>query len=276
MNIDSNYNSQFIQIDFKLLDDPAFLQFVHRTEFATYLILRRFIWRKGEHRLGLHELYRDQHKLASSIGTARIARLLGIKERTRVSKHLSYLVELGVVQRYRTGRESIFILGEWHKPAGWKISREFYYLDNHFGRDKSDVSKTDTSDVHSSDVSEIDTSDVPLAKHQSWPKRTHSNREENREMNTVSNGVKYLPDLELPAGEIDYLTQEILEQLGDEHSRRFYHLVASKVPEPVIRKALAEIKTDGAEHPARVFTDRMSRYAIERLQQGIGRLDRAA
>ena len=32
MNIDSNYNSQFIQIDFKLLDDPAFLQIARQHE----------------------------------------------------------------------------------------------------------------------------------------------------------------------------------------------------------------------------------------------------
>ena len=39
-------------------------------------------------------------------------------------------------------------------------------------------------------------------------------------------------------------------------------MVAAKVPEPVIRKALAEIKVDGARYPERVFTFRMQQYAV--------------
>ena len=39
-------------------------------------------------------------------------------------------------------------------------------------------------------------------------------------------------------------------------------MVAVKVPEPVIRKALAEIKADGARFPERVFTYRMQQYAL--------------
>ena len=116
-----------------------------------------------------------------------------------------------------------------------------------------------------SDLAQKAKSDLASDTGQTWLKKPTSNREPNREQNTV-NGVKGLPDRSLEAGESDYLAQEIVEQLGDEHSRRFYRLVASKVPEHVIRQALAEIKTDGAEHPAKVFTYRMNRYALQRLR----------
>src|SRR5687768_7367345 len=166
MSVDSNYNSQFLQIDFKLLDNPRFLAFVNRAEFATYLILRRFVWRGGEHRLGLHELYTNQRKLASAIGTPRIAELLHLRDETRVSKHLTYLDKLGVVQRLRTGRENIFILGEWYKPPGWEVSKEFYYVDNCFGVDNSP-----SEQESSSDLAQNTKSDLQKTPDQSWLKK---------------------------------------------------------------------------------------------------------
>lgn len=279
MSVDSNYNRQFIQIDFRLLDDPEFLRFVNRAEFAVYLILRRYIWRGGEHRLGLHELYAKQRKLASSIGVPRITELLGLKESTLVSRYLTSLYELGVVQRIRTGRENIFILGEWHRPRGWSVSKEFYYLENRFGipGDKDPgPTRTDMSKKYRSDLQGNEGQNQRKTANQSWRKSTDSNREENRELNTVRNGVKHLPDLNLEAGESEYLAEAILDQLGDEHSRKFYELVASKVPGQIIRQALAEIKADGAHNPAKVFTFRMNQYALNKLRGRIGDWERAA
>jgi len=60
-----------------------------------------------------------------------------------------------------------------------------------------------------------------------------------------------------------YMAQEILSQLGDRHSLRFYHLVASRIPEQIIRRTLSEIKVDGAKSPAKVFTYRMKLHAQE-------------
>ena len=65
MNI--NVNRQFILLDFELIDDPRFLDFVSASEFGTYLILRRFIWRGGEnkpHFLNLHNLYENDRLFA--------------------------------------------------------------------------------------------------------------------------------------------------------------------------------------------------------------------
>ena len=58
------------------------------------------------------------------------------------------------------------------------------------------------------------------------------------------------------------MAQEILRQLGDNHSEKFYHLVVSKIPENVIRQALAEIKADGAKDPSKLFTHKMKQYVL--------------
>ena len=54
------------------------------------------------------------------------------------------------------------------------------------------------------------------------------------------------------------------KELGDKQSQRFYHLVAAKIPEGVIRETLAEVRVDGARDPARLFTYKMQRYALTR------------
>ena len=79
--------------------------------------------------------------------------------------------------------------------------------------------------------------------------------------------MKTLPNLEQPDGKTEFIAEEILEELGDAHSANFYRLVALKVPEPVIRRALAEIRADGARHPAKVFTHRMVRFARGKNQE---------
>ena len=81
------------------------------------LILRRYIWRGGEdkpHFLNLHHLYEHDKLLVSSISNAKIASLLQLKDLTRVSKQLTKLEKYGVVKRIRTGRQNIYVLGEWY------------------------------------------------------------------------------------------------------------------------------------------------------------------
>ena len=116
------------------------------------MILRRHVWRGGEktpHYLGLHELYEQERLLASSISRERLAAKLGLRDVTRVSKHLTKLEQAGVVQRMRTGRQSIYVLGEWvdYSEGNDGSKRiEWFYLDRVFGLDKADVAKRATSD----------------------------------------------------------------------------------------------------------------------------------
>jgi hypothetical protein len=68
---------------------------------------------------------------------------------------------------------------------------------------------------------------------------------------------------------MEYVAQYILEELGDKKSEKFYKLVASKIPENVIRQALAEIRADGAKYPAKVFTHKMKQYALKQNKKGL-------
>ncbi|MFQ5853630.1 MAG: replication protein, partial [Candidatus Binatia bacterium] len=88
-------------------------------------------------------------------------------------------------------------------------------------------------------------------------------------VNTVNGNkslLKDLPDLDQPEEKTEHVARYILDRLGDGHSEKFYDLVAAKVPEDIIRRALAEIKQDGAANPVKVFTHRMKLYALEQLK----------
>ena len=74
--------------------------------------------------------------------------------------------------------------------------------------------------------------------------------------------LQRLPDLEEPPEKTEYVAKQILKALGDEQSQRFYHLVAAKIPEGVIRETLSEVRVDGARDPARLFTYKIQRYAL--------------
>jgi hypothetical protein len=88
--------------------------------------------------------------------------------------------------------------------------------------------------------------------------------------NTVNGVVKgreksvlqQLPDMGDPPEKTEYVVKQILKELGDEKSQRFYHLVAAKIPEGVIRETLSEVRADGARDPARLFTYKIQRYAL--------------
>jgi hypothetical protein len=262
MNI--NVNRQFILLDFELIDDPKFLEFVSASEFGTYLILRRFIWRGGEgkpHFLNLHNLYANDKLLVCSISNEKIASLLHLNDLTRVSKQLTKLEKYGVIKRIRTGRQNIYVLGEWYDYSEGKDGSkrlEWFYLEQKFGVSKSDLAQKAKSELH------------PQTG-QTWPKEPNINIEENREKNTVNGVVKggieksvvqQLPDLGEPPEKTEYVAKQILKELGDEKSQRFYHLVAAKIPEGVIRETLSEVRVDGARDPARLFTYKIQRYAL--------------
>ena len=116
---------------------------------------------------------------------------------------------------------------------------------------------------------------IPDRTNMSIQERTNTSyKEESKLIYTkplnVTNGnkkshLRKLKNLDQPIEQTTYLTDEILNRLGDKHSTGFYRLVASKIPEHEIRQALSEIKVDGANNPARVFTYRMENYAKKKL-----------
>jgi hypothetical protein len=77
--------------------------------------------------------------------------------------------------------------------------------------------------------------------------------------------LRELPDLGDPPEKTAYIVHDvILPVLGDEQSRKFYELVAAKIPEGVVRETLSEVRVDGARDPARLFTYKIQRYALTR------------
>lgn len=262
--MNSHFNRQFILIDFRLVKKRAFLKFLGSSEFATYLVLRMNIWRGPTvHYMGLQDLYERQKKLVCSLTREKIAKTTGVAV-DNISRHLSTLEQKGAIRRVRTGRQNIYVLGEWvdvYGDGSYKV--EWFYMEGRYGVSKSDLTASVRSE---NDVSARAPSD------QTRRLASDNNREENREENTVSNGdLKSLADLKQPFEKVEYVAQTILNQLGDTHSRKFYHLVAAKVPEAAIRIALAEVKADGAHSPARLFTHKMKLYALKQSKAAIGR-----
>ena len=40
-----SFNAQFVTTDFRLLDDPRYCAFMRSAAYATYMVLRRYVWR---------------------------------------------------------------------------------------------------------------------------------------------------------------------------------------------------------------------------------------
>lgn len=286
--MEEKFNRQFILIEFDLLDDKRFLEFVTKAEFATYLILRRYIWRGRDHRLGLHSVYHDEQKLASAISRTKVASMLNLKDETRVSKHLSLLEEMGLIRRKRTGRETIFILGEWIDISERKDKskrKEWFYIEQKFGGDSNgsddggdggDTPDDGPGKKRTSDVAQNATSEVYPDAHQTWRNEPHNNREENREINTTVNGSKnpinLLPQLELDEAYVQDTADYIGQQLGtsDAHSRKFHLTVAWRIPKAIIERHLGEISEANAKNPGALFTHRMKDVARKHLVSHMG------
>jgi DNA-binding transcriptional ArsR family regulator len=257
--MNSNFNRQFILIDFRLLENRGFLKFIGSSEFATYLVLRRNIWRgSSSHYMGLNDLYLRDKLLACSLDRAKIAEITHI-DPDNISRHLTSLETHRVIQRRRTGRQNIYILGEWVDVQGdGSYKLEWFYLEGVFGLSKSDLTESIRSD-------EAKASDQTRPKVSDQTRRSASdnNIKENKKDNTITNGIKNLKTLDQPKEKTAYIAKYvILPALGDEKSIRFYALVAAKIPEGVIRETLSQIKVDGARDPAKLFTYRMQRYAL--------------
>jgi len=102
---------------------------------------------------------------------------------------------------------------------------------------------------------------------------TVNNRQLDNNVNVTKKGkndtnyLHLLPDAQLEAAQTELIASDILEALGDKQSAAFYHLVARKMPEEVIRTMLSEVKQSGARSKAKVFTCRVMRYAEEQVER---------
>ena len=86
-------------------------------------------------------------------------------------KSVTKLERYGVVKRIRTGRQNIYVLGEWYdysEAQDGSKRLEWFYLEQKFGVSTSDLAHKAKSELH------------PQTG-QSWSKEPNINREENRE-----------------------------------------------------------------------------------------------
>ena len=234
MDVNAHFNSQFVMIDFELLDNPQFMRFVGSAAFSVYLLLRRHVWRsqEREHSAGLHEFY-GKGLLTCSVSVAALAEKTGLAVRT-IKEATARLEDMGVVQSRVTGREKVYCLGEWvdisEKKDG-SVRKEWFYLERVFvGRGAENC----TSEVQAVRGEEI----RPAEVRQSAP--AYINREVNRE------GVNALQMQLKDPEHVRYLVEQILDVCGDEKSRGFYTRLASRLPDDLIFRSLAEIRQDSA------------------------------
>ena len=69
-----------------------------------------------------------------------------------------------------------------------------------------------------------------------------------------------LDDEQEDTDHIKLIATDILEVLGDEHSMRFYLLVARKIPEQKVRAILSELKQSTVRSKARLFTHKVMEF----------------
>lgn len=129
---DERAHRQFILIFFEDLDHPEFVAFLRSPAFGTYAVMRRHIWRSDEqHYMGLHELHRQGY-LTCSLEREKIAEAVGgVSERT-ISRDIAHLTEQRIIESTFTGRQNIYILGEWGMRAD--VRYEVFYLSRMTGQ----------------------------------------------------------------------------------------------------------------------------------------------
>jgi len=288
-------------LDFDLLDDPAFIGFVKSPEYATYLILRRYVWRGGAkrvHFLDLQTLYEQERLLVSSVSHQKIAKRLRLKDVTRVSKHLTKLQKDGLIKRIRTGRQNVYVLGEWldiseQKDGSKRV--EWFYLDRKFGQNpdlahqaKSELVQTPKQTwlgepslyKRNKNKENITVRNVNGFKTIDFENLPHPEIEAEADPPKTTRGrgdvswfdrLRQLPDLEQDPDKAEYIAQDlILARFEDEQSLPAYRIIAAKVPEATIRQAISEIDQDGAREPVKAFMHRMKLFTERKSEKPKG------
>lgn len=200
-----------------------------------YIFRRTFGWKKDRDNISLSQLVSGITKKDGTI----LDRGTGLSKST-VAVALTSLVKKGMVRK--TIRRSD---DRGHEPTTYEPVMT------------AAIPLVRKSDMGGGAVRE---SDKGLSEDRTHKKQLHKK--------TVVDGspLKRLPDLDVDPDQQALLVTDILAQLGDDQSAAFYRLVARKVPESLVREHLAQIKSDGALDPRRLFTYRMQQWASQQLR----------
>lgn len=218
------FNNQFIMLDFEDLDNPEFMAFVRSSEFSTYLVMRRYIWRSDKpHRLGLHEYY-AQGLLASAISREKISEALGGVSPRQVTRDINSLIDRGIVKSVNTGRCNVFILGKWGRDPEENVYYEYFYADKLGVRLDKNVYPDSTSEI---ETGQECPSSLDINIHPDRTDLSTNNIETNRENNTdilapskepsdISSTSKSEDDIEVLASqELEIRIETCSREFGD-------------------------------------------------------------
>jgi len=113
----ANLNRQFVPLDFEDLDNPTFIQFLRSPESSTYWVMRRCVW---------HSM-RSPYRLYCSLSRSQMAAYSGgqVSERT-ITTDIARLVAKKIIEVISTGREPIYVLGNWCHIEG--VYTEVFFL----------------------------------------------------------------------------------------------------------------------------------------------------
>jgi len=217
------FNRQFVLLDFEDLDNPQFMEFVRSSEFSTYLIIRRHVWRSDKpHPLGLHDYY-AQGLLVSAITREKIAEALGGVTPRQITRDLNALVDRGIIKSVNTGRCNVFIIGKWGRDAEEDIYYEYFFLDKLSSRVDKNVQAEWTSETEDGQERPGRVDKFVQAE---WTNLSSNNRESNIERNREFSNLSKepsedIPSISPPEGEVEELTSRELEILVETCSREF-------------------------------------------------------
>jgi hypothetical protein len=214
-----------------------------------YIIRRTFGFKKESDNISLNQLL---HGITTREGRV-LDRGTGLSKKTLLET-IKSLIEKNLIMSKRRRSEE-----KGNEPTTYHL--------NIVGTKEEDTNPNDPLGVKSTPRGGVKSTPSPRGKNYPTQETVRQQTVTNTVNGVVKGGEKrnlqQLKNLEQPPEKTAYIAEHvILPALGDEKSRRFYELVAAKIPEGVIRETLSQIKVDGAQDPARLFTYRMQRYAL--------------
>lgn len=143
-------HGQFIPIHFSAIDtSPEWNDFVSSPEFATWTVLVRYIWRAPEGSgLGLHNIYNEGY-LCAAVTIDKIVSHFGPhRKRSTVIDDLKRLENRRVIERWKSTKPTIYILGRWSyerlDQRLRKVYREVLYAEEYLAIPQPDRQSRET------------------------------------------------------------------------------------------------------------------------------------
>jgi len=130
----SFFGVQFVPVAFALLDSRYFRKKVGKDCLMTYIVLRRYVWRRESKKSFLDKLYRNG-QLVACVGMRKLADVLRISTGT-VSNWVKKLEELGWIKVESViGRPNVYHLGTNRVDENEGEISEVYFADMMIGRE---------------------------------------------------------------------------------------------------------------------------------------------